>query len=317
MTGLMAIFWKELADNLYSKRFIVLFLIMYAGGIAAIYVAAQNIRESLLSAGDTPFIFIRLFILSGENMPFSFPFFLSLFVPILGMALGFDAINSERASGNLSRILSQPVYRDSVINGKFLAGLATISILVITIFMVVGGLGLRMIGVPPTAEELLRLFTFVFITIVFGAFWLAMANLFSVLLHRGATSLIASIAIWLFLFFFLGMLANGIASSMVPITDSSSIELISKWDSIYSPIMHISPITLYGETVQSLLMPDMQNVTARLMMMYGDYSSSLVPLPMRESLISVWPQMVTLIALSAICFAISYIRFMREEVRAT
>lgn len=29
--------------------------------------------------------------------------------------LGFDAINSERASGNLSRLLSQPVYRDAVV----------------------------------------------------------------------------------------------------------------------------------------------------------------------------------------------------------
>lgn len=316
MTGLMAIFWKELTDNLYSKRFIVLFLIMYGGGIAAIYVAAQNIRQSLLEAGDTPFVFIRLFALSGD-LPFSFPFFLSLFVPILGMALGFDAINSERTSGNLSRILSQPVYRDAVINGKFLAGLATITILVITIFMVVGGLGIRMIGVPPTAEELLRLFVFIFITIIFGAFWLALANLFSVLLQRGATSLIASIAIWLFLFFFLGLLATAIANGIVPITDSSSVEQISKWDAIYSPIVHISPITLYSETVQSLLLPDLQNVTARLLMYYGEFSSSLVPLPLRESLLSVWPQMVTLIALSAICFAISYIRFMREEVRAT
>jgi ABC-2 type transport system permease protein len=42
--------------------------------------------------------------------------------------LGFDAINSERTGGTISRILSQPVYRDSVINGKFLAGVITIAI---------------------------------------------------------------------------------------------------------------------------------------------------------------------------------------------
>lgn len=317
MTGLMAVFWKELADHLYSKRFIVLFLIMYAAAIGAIWVAAQTIRQAVASGDDTQFIFMRLFILSGEDMPFSFPFFLSLFVPILGIALGFDAVNSERSTGNLSRILSQPVYRDSVINGKFLAGLVTLSILVISIFLVVGGLGLRMIGVPPTAEELLRIFGFIFVTIVFGAFWLALAILFSVILNRAATSLIASIAIWLFMFFFLSLIANGVASAIIPLNDSSTLEQITKWNSIYSPIVHISPNTLYTETVQALLAPDLKNVTAIMMMMYGEFSSSLIPLPLRESLVSIWPQMVTLIALSAICFAISYIKFMREEIRST
>lgn len=313
----MAVFWKELTDHLYSKRFLVLFLIMYGGGIAAINVAAETIRTSVASAGETPFIFMRLFFLSGQNIPFSFPFFLSLFIPILGMALGFDAINSERNTGNLSRLLSQPVYRDAVINGKFLAGLATIIVITFSIFLVVGGLGLRMIGVPPTAEEILRIFAFLFITIIYGAFWLALSILFSVLLNRGATSLIASVAIWLFLFFFLSMIASGIANAIYPVDQNATFEQIAKWTSIYEPIMKISPITLYGETIQSLLMPDVQNVTARLMIIYGDYSSSLIPLPLRESFISVWPQIVTLIALSAVCFAISYIRFMREEIRAT
>ena len=40
------------------------------------------------------------------------------------------------------------------------------------------------------------------------------------------------------------------------------------------------------------------------------------PLPLQDSLLLVWPQMVTIIALGAICFAASYIRFMREEIRS-
>jgi ABC-2 type transport system permease protein len=143
MTGLMAVFWKELADHLFSKRFLVFLLIMYVAGVATIYVAADTIRQSVSMAEGTQFIFMRLFVLQGQSLPFSFPNFLALFIPILGIALGFDAINSERSSGNLSRLLAQPVYRDSVINGKFLAGLATIFLLVTSIFFIVGGLGLR------------------------------------------------------------------------------------------------------------------------------------------------------------------------------
>src|SRR4030043_236848 len=252
MAGLMAVFWKELADHFNSKRFIILSLLIYLAGVATIYVAAQNIRTGVTAT--TEFIFLRLFIVSGETLPFSFPFFLSLFIPIVGIALGFDAINSERTSGNLSRILSQPLYRDSVINGKFLARLATLSILVVSIVILVAGMGLRMIGVPPTAEEILRLFAFIVVSIIYGAFWMSLAVLFSVFFGRVATSALASIAIWIFLFLFMSMIAGAIANAVVPVDQNSSLELLARNDEIYRAISRISPNTLYGETAQVLLM---------------------------------------------------------------
>ena len=316
MSGLTAVFWKELADNFSSKRFIILFLLIYLAGIATIYVAAQNIRSGVTET--TEFVFLRLFIVSGENLPFSFPFFLSLFIPIVGIALGFDSINSERVSGNLSRVLSQPVYRDSVVNGKFLAGVFTLAILIVSIVVVVGGLGLRMIGVPPGAEELLRLFAFIFLSIVYGAFWMALAILFSILFKRTATSALASIALWIFLFFFLSMIAKYIADAIIPIDQNSTIELLTKNDSIFRMISRISPGTLYGETVQVLLMPELGNPSTTLVLI-SIYTAglSLGSLSLDQSLIIVWPQFASLIALTALCFAISYIKFMREEIRST
>jgi ABC-2 type transport system permease protein len=315
MSGLMAVFWKELADHFTSKRFIILFLLVYLAGIATIYVAAQNIRTGVTET--TQFIFLRLFIVSGD-LPFNFLFFLSLFIPIVGIALGFDSINSERNSGNLSRLLSQPVYRDSVINGKFLAGLFTLAALVISIVVVVGGLGLRMIGVPPSAEEILRLFSFIFMSILYGAFWMSLSVLFSILFKRTATSVLASIALWIFLFFFLSMIAGYIANAMVPIDQNSSIDLIAKNDSIYRMISRISPGTLYGEATQVLLMPELGNPSSTLMMI-SIYTAGLMPgsLSLDQSLVIVWPQIISLIALTVICFAISYIKFQREEIRST
>ncbi len=316
MSGLLAVFWKELADNFSSRRFIILFLLIYLAGIATIYVAAQNIRSGVTET--TEFIFLRLFIVSGENLPFSFPFFLSLFIPIVGIALGFDAVNSERISGNLSRVLSQPVYRDSVINGKFSAGLFTIAVLVVSIVFVVGGLGLRMIGVPPAAEEVLRLFAFIFLSIVYGAFWMALAVLFSILFKRTATSALASIALWIFLFFFLSMIAKYIADAMVPIDQKSSIEAITRNDSVFRMISRVSPGTLYGEAVQVLLMPELGNPSSTLVLISIITGGlSLGSLSLDQSLVIVWPQLASLIALTALCFAVAYIRFMREEIRST
>jgi len=316
MSGLMAIFWKELADHFNSKRFIILSILIYLAGVATIYVAAQNIRTGVTE--NTEFIFLRLFTVSGESLPFSFPFFLSLFIPIVGIALGFDAINSERASGNLSRILSQPLYRDSVINGKFLAGLVTIAILVISIVFLVAGMGLRMIGVPPSAEEILRLFAFIFVSIIYGAFWMALAVLFSVFFKRMATSALASIALWIFLFLFISMIAGAIANAFVPIDQNSTIEMITKNDTIYRSISRISPNILYAETVQVLLMPELGNPSSTLMLL-SIYTEGMIPTPLSlgQSLLIIWPQLTILIALTALCFAGSYIRFMREEIRST
>jgi ABC-2 type transport system permease protein len=316
MKGLMAVFWKELSDHFSSLRFIILSVLIYLAGIGTIYVAAQNIRADVTAT--TRFIFLRLFIVSGEGIPFSFPLFLSLFIPVVGIALGFDAINSERTSGNLSRLLSQPLYRDSVINGKFLAGLVTLSILVLSIVTLVAGMGLRMIGVPPTAEELLRLFIFVFVSIVYGGFWLALAVLFSVFFNRTATSALASIAVWLFMFLFVTMIASSVANAIVPVDQNATVDAIARNDEIYRGISRISPGTLYGESVQVLLMPELSHPSSTLMLI-SIYTAGMIPTPLSlgQSLLVVWPQVTSLIALTALCFAASYIKFMREEIRST
>jgi ABC-2 type transport system permease protein len=313
MTGLMAVFRKELADYFNSMRFIILSLLMYGGGVLlTIFVAAQNIRSGVTET--TQFIFLRLFTVSGDIQLFSFPFFMSFFIPILGIILGFDAINGERTSGNLSRISSQPIYRDTVINGKFLAGLVTIAILVISLVMLISGIGLRMIGVPPGPDEILRLFTFIFITIIYGAFWLALAILFSVFFNRIATSALASIGVWIFVFLFVSIIASVVASTIVPLGQSPSQALQIKHDEIISYVSLISPIVLYGQSIQAILIP-----SHPVMFVVSLYYTGLEPnpLPLNQSLLIVWPQIISLIALTALCFAGSYIRFMREEIRAT
>ncbi|MBM4454509.1 MAG: ABC transporter permease [Chloroflexi bacterium] len=315
MTGLAAIFRKELADHFNSKRFIILFLLVYLAAIATTYVAAQNIRSGITESAQ--FIFLRLFIVSGEALPFSLPLFLSLFIPVVGIALGFDAVSGERASGTLSRLLAQPVYRDSVINGKFLAGLTTLSVLVASIVALVAGMGLRMIGVPPNAEEILRIFGLVVLSIVYGAFWMSLAVLFSVFFSRTATSALASIAIWIFLLLFMSMIARLIAGAVVPIDQDSTAEQVVRFEEVYRMISRISPNTLYAEAFAALMTPELG--TLSVMLLQESIISGMVPtpLPLSQSLSLIWPQITSLIALAALCFAISYVKFMREEIRST
>jgi ABC-2 type transport system permease protein len=316
MSGLIEVLRKELADHFSSLRFIILFMIVLLAGIGTIFVAAQNIRSGV--SETTEFIFIRLFTVSGEGLPFSFPLFLSLFIPIIGIAFGFDAINNERNSGNLSRLLSQPLYRDSIINAKFLGGLSMIAIMVTSLVIIVGGLGLRMIGVPPTAEEILRIFLFTTLSILYGAFWLSLSILFSIIFNRTATSVLASIALWIFLFFFLPLIAGSIANAVVPVTQNSGIELVTKNYNIAQYISRISPGVLYQEAGRVLLMPELGDPGSALFWIsIASGAMQLGSLPLTQSLYIIWPQIVGVIALTALCFSLSYIRFMREEIRST
>ena len=311
-----AILRKELTDYFNSIRFFALFLLVLFASGAGLYAAHQGIRGALLETSavvERGFIFLRLFTSSGEMIP-PLVFFIGFFVPIIGIALGFDAINSERSGGTLSRILSQPVFRDSVINGKFLAGIVTLSIMIATMLLLVSGYGLRMIGVPPTAEEITRLFIFLCLTIIYGAFWMGLSILFSVLFRRIAASLLVSIAIWLFFTFFMVVLAPAAANVLAPATDGTEAALIQNAE-MQQTLLRFSPSTLFQEATTVLLLPQVRSLGILTM----SQAAYMVPNPISlgQSLILIWPHLTGLVSLSVICFAISYVLFMRQEIRAT
>lgn len=291
------IFRKEMADYFTSIRIVILFLLVFGASAAGLFASFQGIRGVGV---DTGFVFLKLFTTSGSAIP-SLTTFIALFVPIIGIALGFDAINSERSSGTLSRILSQPIYRDNVINAKFLAGIATLFIMLFATMLIVAGYGLRMIGVPPSSEEIIRLFLYLILTVIYGAFWMGLAILFSVLFRKIATSLLSSIGLWLFFgFFWVNLIVPAIAKT----TEASLL------------LQRISPNTLFGEATTVLLLPIWRGaglLTAGEELQY----MILNPLSLGQSMLIVWPHIIGLIGITAICFAASYVLFMRQEIRAT
>ena len=304
-----AILRKELADYFTSIRVLVLFFLILFASAAGLFAAYQGIR----GGGAGEFVFLKLFTTSGETLP-SLIFFIGLFVPIIGIALGFDAINSERTGGTLSRILSQPVFRDSVINGKFLAGMVTLSVMMFAMLLLVSGYGLRMIGVPPTAEEIIRLFIYLFLTIIYGAFWMGLAVLFSVLFRRVAVSLLFSLALWLFFSFFILMIAPAIANAIAPTADGSTAEIIRNAE-LRQMLLRFSPNTLFQEATTVLLLPVMRSLGVITM----SQAAYMIPNPVSlgQSLTLIWPHLTSLVSLSAVCFAISYVLFMKQEIRPT
>ena len=112
----------------------------------------------------------------------------AIVAPLLGLAFAFDAVNSERSEGTLPRLLSQPIYRDDVINGKFLAGLGVIGIVLISVVLLIAGFGMFRLGIVPHGPEVLRLIAWVAVTFLYVALWLSFGLLLSVAIHRAATA---------------------------------------------------------------------------------------------------------------------------------
>ena len=136
--GLDVVFFRELFDNLTSARMLVLELLVVLLGGVVVYFAVDQIRNT---TAEDPFLFLRLFAPPGQSL-LSFVVVLSILVPVIAIGLGFDAVNGEYNRRTLSRILAQPIYRDALLLGKFLAGLATISISLVTLWLLVVGFGL-------------------------------------------------------------------------------------------------------------------------------------------------------------------------------
>ncbi len=315
MRSILTVYRKELSDHFSSNRFLILLGLIYVAGLSSTYVAVSNIRD-VASALDEH-VFLYLFTTGGDVLP-SFLTFISFFIPIIGIIFGFDAINSERNSGNLSRLLSQPIYRDSVINGKFLAGITTLAIIISSIVFIIAGIGLFSIGVPPSSEDILRLFFFIVICVVYGGLWMGLSILFSVTMNRTAASILTAIAIWIFIMFFLPIIANAIANAMVPLDGASMAEQIRNY-TIENSILRVSPSTLFSESVLILLLPSTGHLQLSVVSLATTDVSSMIinPLSLSQSLLQVWPQLVAIVALAIICFAASYIVFMRQEIRST
>ena len=315
MKGLAAIVRKELADHFASHRFAILFALIAMVSLITAYMVGIKIRE-VEGQLKPRFVFLLLFTEPGAM--FSLVQFVAFFGPLVGLVLGFDSINRERNEGTLSKLLSQPIYRDVVINAKFLAGLILIGIMLLSIVLVITGLGLMLVGVVPGIEEVWRILAYLLISVVYIAFWLAVAILFSILFRSTASSALASLAVWIFFSFFVtigaSILANALAgdAEFSPQSAGRKVELVR-----YAVLA--SPMELYSDATATVIDPLRKSTRATLPA--GPLEAISMtrfsgPLPLVQSLLVVMPHLISLLAITVVCFAVSYIVFMRQEIRS-
>ncbi len=310
--GWRAVARKEIADHLLSGRFVVLMGVLGIATAAAVFAASGGIRDVAPNAQGITALFLKLFTVTADPVPFPLIVFVGFLAPLLGIMFGFDAVSGERSQGTLPRLLSQPIHRDEVILGKFVAGLSVVSIMLTALVLFVSGIGIVRLGVVPTPTEISRLAVWLIFTIIYVGFWQALATLCSVTAKRASTSAMIPLGVWLVLTLFGSFIFGAIASVLSPRDGSDAAEIA--YQQTAQTVSQLSPVTLFQNVSSVLLDPEVR--TVGLVTVEQVDRAIVSELNLTQSLAVVWPQIAILVALTSVMFAAAYIAFMRDEVRA-
>ena len=296
-----AILRKELTDYFSSPKLIVIMLLTAAGSALALYGAFHAV-----SGTQTQFAFLGLY--TSQVMPSAqavvayylvYPNYLTyILMPLAGILLGYNAVNKERPT--LNRLMSQSIYRDNIINAKLIAGIFVMVVVTAVSILLIAGYGMRMIGVPPSSEELLRLFFFAFTIVLYGAFWMGLSMFFSSVIKNRTVSFVVPAVIWIVLGVYVFILPRFIT------TQTTALAL-----------MRISPTEWFTESSMVLLIPQcsVMNLATKATQ---DLMSYLMfnPLTFGQSLAITWVYIIDVIAATVVCFGVTYILFVRKRMTA-
>ena len=288
---------KEIADHFTSILVVVLVVVVTMAAVVVVSLGIGPIKET---TAEDPFLFLRLFTRSS---PLPLVGLLSFLVPLIAIGLGFDAVNGEHNRRTLSRILSQPIYRDALLFGKFAGGLFTLTVGLIVLWLLVIGLGLLGLGIPPNAEEMARALILLAVTIVYAGFWFALALLCSIVFRSAATAALVSLGLWLFMTILWPLFAPVLANVM-----TSAGDILGVLES-QQAFARLSPVVLFNEVVAVVLDPSIRSSQQSMLASLGlalieRGAIPNAPIPLLQSVLIVWPQIVGLVAGTILLFVI-------------
>ena len=157
-----------------------------------------------------------------------------------------------------------------------------------------------------------------FVTIAYVAVWLAFGLLLSVIVQRAATAALVGFGVWLGIAMFGRFLLNLLLDAIAPVANATAVDQALGLYQLHAFVLRLLPTTLYSEASSVLLNPSLTATSTPATLGQLTQAQQQIPtlLSLDQSLLLVWPHVVALVALTVVCFAIAYVRFMRQEVRA-
>ncbi|WP_330630108.1 ABC transporter permease subunit [Halocatena halophila] len=156
--SLTRIAMKDLRDTSRSRMLgvVVVLYVLFTAGVAYIYTLIPEIGPG---TGE-----LSLELISFLGTP------IGLFVPIIGLMLGFNAISGELESGSIKLLLSEPHKRSDVVFGKFVGRFVVMTIATLLGFIAALGIVLALYAElsPVVYVE------YVLLTVLFGGVYVSL-----------------------------------------------------------------------------------------------------------------------------------------------
>ena len=294
MMSLKTVMIKEFSDNVVSKRFIILFSFLTLISIISAFASRYY-------TGTYGLTFSQLITLTSASI---IPL-ISKIGPLIGIMLGFDSISKEIEKGSIILLLSCPIYRDTILNGKILGGVLTIALAISTSIMVSTGVIMAVIGIMPTTDEAIRLIIYLIASIIYISMYMAISVYTSIATKNTSMSLLISIIVWLTFTQLIYNASNAISALIPEILSETRLKVITAIRML-TPDQHYNNFSMNILNAKMALDP------------FGIFPRGTPPgrsLTIIESLAISWPNLAIITSILIAFIAASYIKFLREEVR--
>ena len=327
MAGLFTMAKKEFLDIIGEKKFLLIFATLlivvlvstFEGGLS--YSSSQSSTVTTVTGNSTrpggggggqgtfeAFGSAQSLSRSLSSMITNF----SLVGGVLAIAISFDTINNERQKGSLKTLLSYPIYRDTIVYGKYLGGLIAVALVATITFLAGIGVFVSVTGLALTMDTVIRLLIFFGVSLIYMAIFLAVGLLLSIVLPLPSTSLLASMIVWLSSIQLIPNVGYAIAQILYPVRFSlangrPSFATQAGFTTIRAIISGLSPSTAYENIVNSIL------TTSQLQFNSG--SPTVISINVTQAIATSLPSLIYFVGLLIAIFAAAYVIFTRQEIR--
>lgn len=287
---------KEFADNIFNPVFLVLLITFTLIIFSSSYM--NGLEAGRFTKGST-------LLMAGFSGVVKL---LGWFSPLIGIALGFDAVVKEQKSGSLNVLLTHPVFRDNIIIGKILGAMITLALVLgLSAFVSISSL-LFILGGMVSGIELSRLILFIGITFLYSLIFLGISIFISIIVKEASDSLVYNVVIWLGLCAVFGAIAVAIATIFTgqPISsiETTPFKLVLNLANI-SPLYHYVEASVGqnylgwgGIGTEPATIKGILDTRFTLSQWFGEF----------------WMNLAVLIVIPIILIIIAFIAFLRKDI---
>ncbi|WP_048148900.1 ABC transporter permease [Methanolacinia paynteri] len=203
--GLFAITEKEFQDHTHSRKFLMFLSIILVVTIIGMASGSVDYNKQIddyneqVSVVDenseTDSYWYKPSIMTIFN---SVGALLASLGAILGIAMGFDLITKEKESKSLKILLSHPIYRDEVINGKAAGGILALLLALFVTFIIAAGIML-IFGIVPSGEDFIYIAFFGLAAFLMIFSYFAISMFMSTVAEDSGNSLVYTLILFVFL----------------------------------------------------------------------------------------------------------------------